>query len=126
MGVTGQIQQVLMNLLINACQAMPEGRMGEIHIKTRADGTNVEIVLSDNGAGIPPDVLPRIFEPYFSTKAPASGTGLGLPISKRIVEKHGGSLTVSSTVGEGTTFTIVLPVEGSPALLDDPSMPYDV
>jgi signal transduction histidine kinase len=127
MGVTGQIQQVLMNLLINACQAMAaQPGMGLITIRTRGDGMNVYIEIADNGPGIPADVLPRIFEPYFSTKSPADGTGLGLPISKRICEKHGGSLAVASTVGQGTTFTITLPVEGSPELLADPSLPYEV
>ncbi|MDB5098621.1 MAG: two-component system, NtrC family, sensor kinase [Cyanobacteria bacterium RYN_339] len=127
MGVNGQIQQVLMNLLINACQAMNDRpTMGHISIRTRGDGTNVYIEIADNGPGIPADVLPRIFEPYFSTKSPADGTGLGLPISKRICEKHGGSLVVASTVGQGTTFTITLPVEGSPELLADPSLPYEV
>lgn len=127
MGVTGQIQQVLMNLMINACQAMGDKPgMGQITIRTRGDGVNVYIEISDNGPGIPADVLPRIFEPYFSTKSPADGTGLGLPISKRICEKHGGSLVVTSTVGQGTTFTITLPVEGSPELLADPSLPYEV
>jgi signal transduction histidine kinase len=127
MGVTGQIQQVLMNLLINACQAMADlPGMGKIIIRTRGDSSQVFIEIADNGPGIPADVLPRIFEPYFSTKAPAAGTGLGLPISKRICEKHGGSLTVTSIGGVGTTFTIMLPVEGSAELLADPSLPYEV
>lgn len=127
MGVTGQIQQVLMNLLINACQAMgDQPGMGKITITTRAEGGNVVIEIADSGPGIPADVLPRIFEPYFSTKSASDGTGLGLPISKRICEKHGGSLEVRSTIGEGTTFTITLPVEGSPELLADPSLPYEV
>lgn len=127
MGVTGQIQQVLMNLLINACQAMGDrDQIGRITISTRGDGEAVTIEIADDGPGIPEDVLPRIFEPYFSTKSAAHGTGLGLPISKRICEKHGGSLTVTSTVGVGTTFVITLPVEGSPELLADPSMPYEV
>lgn len=127
MGVTGQIQQVLMNLLINACQAMADRPgMGRIAIHSRGDSQLVVIEITDNGPGIPPEVLPRIFEPYFSTKSPADGTGLGLPISKRICEKHGGSLQVASAVGVGTTFTITLPVEGSPELLADPSMPYEL
>jgi signal transduction histidine kinase len=127
MGVTGQIQQVLMNLLINACQAMgDQPGMGKIVISTRADGSNVVIEIADSGPGIPAEVLPRIFEPYFSTKSASDGTGLGLPISKRICEKHGGSLEVRSTLGVGTTFTITLPVEGSPELMADPSLPYEV
>lgn len=124
MGITGQLQQVLMNLLINACQAIHE--KGTITIRSRRDGEDVIIDVADTGEGIPPDVLPRIFEAYFSTKSPSDGTGLGLPISKRIVEKHGGRLAVDSRPGQGTTFTITLPIEGNPALAEDPSSPYDI
>lgn len=124
MGISGQLQQVLMNLLINACQAIVD--KGVITIKTRSDATHVVIAVQDTGSGIAPDVLPRIFEAYFSTKVPTHGTGLGLPISRRIVEKHGGTLEVQSTVHVGTTFTITLPIEGNPALVDDPTSPYDV
>lgn len=124
MGITGQLQQVLMNLLINACQAIKE--QGEIFIRSRSEDGCAVIEVRDTGVGIPPDVLPRIFEPYFSTKSPTDGTGLGLPISRRIVEKHGGTLEVTSTASEGTTFTIVLPIEGNPALAEDPGSPYDL
>ena len=124
MGITGQIQQVLMNLLINACQAIKE--KGDIFIRSRQEDGCAVIEVQDTGEGISQDVLPRIFEPYFSTKSPTDGTGLGLPISKRIVEKHGGRLDVVSVVGKGTTFTIVLPIEGNPALADDPGSPYDL
>lgn len=124
MGITGQIQQVLMNLLINACQAIKE--KGVISIRSREEDGCAVIEVQDTGEGIPADVLPRIFEPYFSTKSPTDGTGLGLPISKRIVEKHGGRLEVVSLPGKGTTFTIVLPIEGNPALAEDPGSPYDL
>lgn len=124
MGITGQIQQVLMNLLINACQAITE--RGFVTLRSRREDECAVIEVHDTGDGIPADVLPRIFEPYFSTKSATEGTGLGLPISKRIVEKHGGSLTVTSTPGQGTVFTIKLPIEGNPALADDPSSPYDL
>lgn len=124
MGITGQLQQVLMNLLINACQAIKE--KGDIHIRSRQEDGCAVIEVRDTGEGIPADVLPRIFEPYFSTKSPTDGTGLGLPISKRIVEKHGGRLDVASVPGQGTTFTIVLPIEGNPALADDPGSPYEL
>lgn len=124
MGIAGQIQQVLMNLLINACQAI-EGN-GEIRITSQVLDGNVILRLHDTGPGIAAHVLPRIFEPYFSTKAPTDGTGLGLPISKRICERHGGSLSVDSVLGQGTTFTITLPIEGSPSMADDGSSPYDL
>jgi signal transduction histidine kinase len=123
MGVAGQVQQVFMNLLINACQSI-QGR-GEVIISSDADTDDVTIRIRDTGSGIGPDVLPRIFEPYFSTKSAADGTGLGLPITKRIVEKHGGRLEVASVLGEGTTFTIVLPIEGAFDLADD-GMPYEL
>lgn len=123
MGVAGQIQQVFMNLLINACQAIP-GR-GEVRVVSDADRDHVTLRVSDTGTGIAPDVLPRIFEPYFSTKSAADGTGLGLPITKRIVEKHGGRLEVESTPDVGTTFTIVLPIEGV-IDMDADSMPYEL
>lgn len=122
MGVAGQIQQVFMNLLINACQSVV-GR-GEVIIRSEADADQVTLRIRDTGSGIEPSVLPRIFEPYFSTKSAADGTGLGLPITKRIVEKHGGRLEVESTLGEGTTFTVVLPIEGGFDLSDD--MPYEL
>ncbi len=124
MGITGQLQQVLMNLLINACQAIKD--KGLIYLRSRSEDGCAVIEVQDTGEGIPADVLPRIFEPYFSTKSPTDGTGLGLPISKRIVEKHGGRLDVVSVPGNGTTFTIVLPIEGNPALAEDPSSPYDL
>lgn len=124
MGITGQLQQVLMNLLINACQAIKD--KGVIHIRSREQDGCAVIEVQDTGEGIPADVLPRIFEPYFSTKSPTDGTGLGLPISKRIVEKHGGRLDVVSAPGQGTTFTVVLPIEGNPALAEDPGSPYDL
>lgn len=121
MGIAGQLQQVFMNLLINACQAI-EGR-GEIRIKSQSDAAGVSITVTDTGAGIAPEHLGRVFEPYFSTKSAADGTGLGLPITKRIVENHGGTLTVESTQGVGTTFTIRLLFEAS-AKLAGAATPY--
>lgn len=109
-GIGGQIQQVFMNLLVNACQAIDE--KGEVRLRGRHAENALIIEVSDTGAGIPPDVLPRIFEPYFSTKSAADGTGLGLPITRRIIENHGGTLEVHSEVGVGTTFVITLPLEG--------------
>ncbi|HEY9721034.1 MAG TPA: ATP-binding protein [Oscillatoriaceae cyanobacterium] len=123
MGVAGQIQQVFMNLLINACQAIPN--RGEVRISSDADADQVTLRISDTGTGIEADVLPRIFEPYFSTKSAADGTGLGLPITKRIVEKHGGRLEVESAPEVGTTFTIVLPIEGV-IDMDADGMPYEL
>jgi signal transduction histidine kinase len=104
----GQLNQVFMNLLMNAVDAI-EGQ-GDIRIVTRAEGGGVRISVRDSGKGIAPEDLPHIFEPFFTTKEVGKGTGLGLPISFGIVEKHGGRIEVESEKGRGSTFTVVLPV----------------
>ncbi|MCW7541066.1 ATP-binding protein [Aquabacterium sp. A7-Y] len=105
-----QINQVLLNLVRNAAQALPESG-GRIQLRTRmASPTLVEVSVADNGSGIPPDVLPRIWEPFFTTKKQGAGTGLGLSTSRKIVAAHGGTLKVVSTSPAGSTFTMVLPV----------------
>jgi two-component system NtrC family sensor kinase len=110
-----KIKQVLMNLLINATQAMPEG--GRIIVRTALaeDHRQLEITISDTGPGIPKDNISKIFDPFFTTKGPEKGTGLGLSVSYGIVQQHGGRITVDSASGQGTTFTICLPVDGAPA-----------
>jgi PAS domain S-box-containing protein len=108
-----QLNQVFMNLLVNAAQAIEE--RGEIKITTRSfegERPHLEVQIEDTGRGIPPENLPRIFEPFFTTKPVGKGTGLGLHIAYDIVAKHGGSLSVASEVGRGTTFTISLPLDG--------------
>jgi len=109
-----QIQQVLLNLLINARQAMPRG--GRVLIKLSYDPAceMVDLVVRDYGCGIPPDKLPHIFDPFFTTKSGPDasgkgGTGLGLSLCKEIIEAHSGRIRVESTVGIGTQFTIKLP-----------------
>lgn len=106
-----QINQVLLNLLLNAIQAMD--KPGSIFVTLRQDKETVFITVADQGKGIPPEVLPNIFRPFFTTKG--HGTGLGLSLARRIVEAHGGSITVRSEVGKGTQFAIRLPVAGSAA-----------
>jgi signal transduction histidine kinase len=110
-----EIQQVLLNLLTNARQAMSRG--GQILIRIAPDAANntVDLTVRDNGAGIPPDVLPRIFDRYFSTKqgpdaTGKGGTGVGLSMCSEIIESHQGKIRVESTVGVGTAFTLKLPV----------------
>ena len=103
-----QIQQVLVNLVTNAVQATAAG--GRIVISSRMGKSNgsVEIGVADTGKGIPPEFLPHIFDPFFSTKG-EGGTGLGLSVSYGIIKKHGGRITVESHPGKGTIFTVILP-----------------
>ncbi|MCC4590655.1 ATP-binding protein [Xanthomonas sacchari] len=103
-----ELNQVYMNLLLNAGQAI--GERGTIVVSTGQDGEEVWIEFKDSGAGIAADLLQRIFDPFFTTKPVGSGTGLGLSISYGIINKHHGRIDVSSVVGEGSTFRIVIPV----------------
>jgi two-component system NtrC family sensor kinase len=105
-----QINQVFLNLVNNAAQATEPGR-GVITLTTRRhNGDQVMVEVQDNGKGIPADVLPRIFDPFFTTKEVGKGTGLGLSIVYKIIEQHGGTISVDSAVGVGTRFTVVLPL----------------
>ena len=113
-GVKGQLVQVLVNLITNACHAMPLDA-GELKLIARSNGsTSLAVVVTDSGRGIPEDYLERVFEPFFSTKGEGKGTGLGLSIVKNIIEQHGGSISVSSEVGAGTAFEVVLPCRLDP------------
>ena len=110
-----QVQQVLLNLLINARQAMPEGGVLKIRLTHDPAESMVCLVVRDHGTGIPQSTLTRIFDPYFSTKSGPDesgkgGTGLGLSACRDIIQSHGGRIRVESTVGVGTQFTIRLPV----------------
>lgn len=103
-------EQGLLNLMLNAEQAMPEG--GTLTLVGRRDGPWVCLEVIDTGIGIPPEILPRVFQPFFSTKP--NGHGLGLAITRRIVQAHGGTIEVQSTPGHGTRFTIRLPITPPP------------
>jgi len=123
-----QIQQVLLNLLINARQAMPNG--GRLWIKLLHDAENnmIDLVVRDSGCGIPADKLPRIFESFYTTKSGPDasgkgGTGLGLSMCREIIEAHHGRIRVDSTVGKGTAFTLKLPTAAKAAAADAAGKP---
>lgn len=104
-----QIHQVLVNLLLNAIQAIEKS--GVVTVGVRSQESMAVVEVADNGRGIAPKNLPNIFRPFFTTKG--DGTGLGLSLARRIVEDHGGRIEVTSTVGRGTTFAVFLPVQSS-------------
>jgi len=104
-----QIKQVILDLVMNALQAMPEG--GEVTISARVEGSTVELSVTDEGEGIPEDLFDRIFEPYFTTRE--SGTGLGLAVVRQIVERHRGEIRVRNNDERGATFTVCLPIAHS-------------
>ena len=102
------IRQAILNLMLNAAQAMPQG--GELTFQALVENQHVALSLIDTGSGIDAEVLPKIFKPFYSTKSRSGGSGLGLPTTKKIIEAHGGAIEVQSEVGKGTKFTIRLPV----------------
>jgi two-component system NtrC family sensor kinase len=112
----GQIQQVVLVLLVNATEAMPHG--GVLEVSTEMGGTGISLCdaarirVRDTGAGIPPEVLAQIFDPFFTTKEDQQRTGLGLAVARSIVEQHGGEIAVESTPGKGTEFVVALPAVG--------------
>ena len=105
---TGKLIQVFTNILINGGQAMEEN--GQLTVKTQQQDNNVLITISDTGKGIPQDILDKIFNPFFTTKAVGEGTGLGLSICYDIIQEHAGDIRVDSIEGKGTTFVIELPI----------------
>ena len=112
MGSEAKLSQVFINLIVNAAQAIPEGRAAtnEITIATHKNAAGCAVIeFRDSGSGIPPNVLPRIFDAFFSTKAVTTGTGLGLAICHRIITAYGGAISAESQIGRGSIFRIVLP-----------------
>jgi len=110
-GVPDHIHQVVVNLLLNAVDAMQQTKNPEITIKTRKENEFAFFSITDNGKGIPEEEQSRIFEPFFTTKQVGSGTGLGLSVSHGIITRMGGKIDFESTPGRGTTFTITLPIQ---------------
>ena len=108
---TSQIQQVLLNLLLNAAEATQSKPERRVRVETVAAQGSVVLTVADNGEGISPENQAKIFDPFFTTKSEGKGVGLGLAVSYGIIEAHGGEIEVRSQVGEGTTFTVSLPIE---------------
>jgi len=126
LGDARQLQQVCLNLVTNAAQAMGSRGGGMLTIVTRAEGRDAVLEVCDTGPGIPEDVRARIFEPFFTTKAEGEGTGLGLSVSYGIVGSHGGTIAVASSSAAGTTFRVTIPVLDDTAGTDQPMMRDDV
>jgi two-component system, NtrC family, sensor kinase len=104
-----QVEQVLLALMMNALDAMPQGGNLWVSTKLNRDDGSIQITVRDDGSGIPPEILSRLFEPFLTTKETGRGVGLGLAISRSILERHNGNIEVQSEVGRGTTFTVTLP-----------------
>ena len=109
--VEDQVRQAVLNLLANAADALPAGG-GTIRVSTERRGEEIALRVQDDGRGIAPEDRERIFAPFFTTKGESKGTGLGLFVTREIVERHGGRIEVESTPGSGSTFTIILPAGG--------------
>jgi signal transduction histidine kinase len=113
--VRGQIEQILLNLIINARQAMPKGGRLTVDVRINPKMQMAEIAICDSGVGIPPEQLRMIFEPFYTTKKPDEhghgGSGLGLSVCRQIIEQHHGRIRVESMVGKGSKFTVKLPLE---------------
>lgn len=109
-GFSQRIEQVFVNLFVNAADAMSAQNGGALHITTRCEGDSIKISVRDTGPGIPEDVISRVFDPFYTTKPAGKGTGLGLSISKGILEAHGGTLLLKSEPGQGADFQISLPL----------------
>jgi two-component system NtrC family sensor kinase len=107
-----QVEQVLLALMMNALDAMPQGGNLWVSTKLNRDDGSIQITVRDDGSGIPPEILSRLFEPFLTTKETGRGVGLGLAISRSILERHNGNIEVQSEAGRGTTFTVTLPWDG--------------
>jgi two-component system NtrC family sensor kinase len=115
-GMEHKLQQVFLNLFLNAKDAMPKG--GWLSIATRIEPERILVEVADTGSGIPSEYLARIYDPFFTTKAIGQGTGLGLSITYGIVREHGGSIDCDSVIGQGTRFTLAFPA----AAVERPSL----
>jgi PAS domain S-box-containing protein len=124
----GDLNQVFLNLLINAAHAVGDkmaatGERGRIRLRTYRDGDDAVIEVADTGCGIPPEIADRVFDPFFTTKEVGRGTGQGLALARAVVDRHGGTITFDSRVGEGTTFRVRLPIEPVAEPVAEPARP---
>jgi signal transduction histidine kinase len=110
LGDPSGLRQVFMNLMINACHAIKDGGMVEVSSGYSEKDRAIVVQVRDTGGGIAHDVIDRIWDPFFTTKEVGKGVGLGLALSYNIVKRHGGEISVKSTVSEGSQFTVLLPV----------------
>lgn len=127
-GNRGKLQQVLVNLILNARDALGDTAKPEILLSTRAQGREVSLCVKDNGSGIAPDVLRKIYDPFFTTKlqpkdGQRKGTGLGLAVSYGIIQEHGGRIDAASELGQGTTFSLLFPAT-EPPVVPAPRAPF--
>jgi two-component system NtrC family sensor kinase len=120
MGNQDNLQQVFLNLFLNALQAMPDG--GTLNVRAYAEKESLIVIVRDSGVGIPKEHINSIFDPFFTTKEIGKGTGLGLSVTYGIIQKHQGAISVESEVGKGTSFTIELPCVGSMQIADSPQV----
>ncbi|MEE8373588.1 MAG: ATP-binding protein, partial [Dehalococcoidia bacterium] len=119
-----QLQQVFVNLMTNAEQAMTQAHgKGKLTIKTQRSGTTIHVTFTDDGPGIEKETLKQVFDPFFTTKEVGQGTGLGLSICFGIVEQHGGTIGAKSKLGKGATFTVELPIVSADATIAGQSDP---
>jgi signal transduction histidine kinase len=121
-GNRGKLQQVVVNLIMNAKDALQDKKSGHVLIATLKTSNGIEVCVEDDGPGMPPEVLSKIYDPFFTTKSNPKegqrrGTGLGLAVTYGIVQEHGGTIEVASTVGSGTIFRILFPVAESIAAI---------
>jgi signal transduction histidine kinase len=103
------LRQVFINLLLNSAEAVDQGGIVRVETDEDSSGGFVQVIIIDNGKGIPKEHLERVFEPFFTTKSAGKGTGLGLSVSLGIVQKHGGTIEIQSEAGKGTTVMVLLP-----------------
>jgi signal transduction histidine kinase len=110
-GSTNAIEQVFLNLMTNALDALKGSEKKEVHVDIQDDGEFVRVRIADTGCGIAPEDFSRIFDPFFTTKPAGQGTGLGLSVCQGAIQAHGGEITCESEPGAGTTFNILLPIK---------------